>query len=100
EAAQQILGQFECSKKRLALDDGEAEIHQLVHMGPIARARIDRQIGKMCSHHFRYTKRAVDLIDGEHESTSLVGARRAQDIEAACIAVVDLRAEAPHKIHL
>src|SRR6187397_1318567 len=69
-------------------------------MGPVTCARIDRQIGKMRAHHFRYTKRAVDLVDGEHESTSLVGACRAQDIEAACITVVDLGAEAPHEIHL
>ena len=78
----------------------DAEIHQLVHVGAVARPRIDRQVGKMRAHDLGDPERGLDIVDGEHEGARLVGARRAQDIEPPRVAVIDLRAEALHEIHL
>ena len=50
EPAQQPSRQFQCRKKRLTLDDRDAEIHQAMHMGAIARPRIDWQVGKVLTH--------------------------------------------------
>ena len=69
-------------------------------MDAVARPRIDRQVGKMLAHDLRDPERGFDIVDGEHEGARLVGLRRAQDVEPAGIAVIDLRAEPPHEIHL
>ena len=69
-------------------------------MDAVARPRIDRQIGKMLAHHLRDPERGLDIVDGEHEGARLVGLRRAQDVEPSGVAVIDLRAEPPHEIHL
>ena len=45
-------------------------------------------------------REAFDIVDGKHEGARLVGAGRAQDVEPACVAVIDLRAEALHEIDL
>ena len=69
-------------------------------MGAVARPRVDRQIRKMAAHDFGDPERGIDIVDCQHEGARLVGARRAQDIDAAGVAVIDLRAEALHEVDL
>ena len=71
-----------------------------MHMSAVARPRVDRQIGKMLPHDLGDPERRLDIVDSQHEGARLVGARGAQNVEPAGIAVIDLRAEALHKVNL
>ena len=78
----------------------DAEIHQLMHMGAVSGARIDRQVWEMLPHDLGDAKRVLDIVDREHEGPRLVGLRRPQDVEPPGVAVIDLGAEALHEIDL
>jgi hypothetical protein len=71
-----------------------------MHMRAVSGAGIDGQIRVMLPHDLGHSQRVLDIVDGEHKGGRLVGAGRAQDVEAPGIAIVDLGAEAPHEIHL
>ena len=69
-------------------------------MHAVTRAREDRNLREVLAHDRRSLRRGFDIVNGQHEELRLARLRRLEQLEAGSVAVIDLAAEAPNKIHL
>ena len=77
KAAQELSSKVQCRQEHLAFDDGHAEIHELMHMSPVAGTGVDGKIRKVLADHFGDAQRVLDIPDGQHERRRLLSARSA-----------------------
>ena len=64
---QDSVGKLEARMERVTHDVGDAEVHQRIGVLAVARAGEDRQVGEVLAHGPRRGKRALDVLDREHE---------------------------------
>src|SRR5262245_64811687 len=66
----------------------------------VARTRVDLEPGKVPAHGLRGTDRGLDIVDREHKQLGVFGAGGGEQIQPRGVAIVDLVAEAAHRLHL
>ncbi len=100
QPAQQSFGQLEGRQKRLALDLLDTQIHQPVHMLPVPRPRVDRDMREVRAHNLCRADRCFNIVDGQNESARVLNSRSFQYPQPARIAVIYLIAELINDVDL
>ena len=94
EHRQRLLRQLQAGMERLAHQPIHVTVHQQMRVPAVARARQDREVGKVALHHLNRAQHSRRIVQRHHQQLRLFGAGRAQHVGARGIAEIHLGAEA------
>src|SRR6266852_3628844 len=97
---QRVPRHIQARRKGFAPDELDSEVAQPEQVNAVARAGENRNLREMLAHDCGGLHRGFDVVDREHEKLGFARLRRLEQLQARCVAVIHLVAEAPDEIHL